>query len=67
MVKSLPQYFDSIASNKFYYGDNAGNSQLAKLVNNMILSITKMCYDLVNTVLLLTVSIGRTDFSISSR
>jgi 3-hydroxyisobutyrate dehydrogenase-like beta-hydroxyacid dehydrogenase len=40
IVKSFQPYFDSIGSNTFYYGDKPGNSQVAKLVNNMILGIT---------------------------
>ncbi|USK71264.1 NAD-binding protein [Peribacillus asahii] len=32
-------YFDAIGSNTFYYGAEAGNSQVAKLVNNMILGV----------------------------
>jgi hypothetical protein len=33
-------YFDAIGSNTFYYGAEPGNSQVAKLVNNMILGVT---------------------------
>lgn len=40
IVKSCQPYFDAIGSNTFYYGENPGNSQVAKLVNNMILGIT---------------------------
>lgn len=40
IVKSFQPYFDAIGSNTFYYGENPGNSQVAKLVNNMILGIT---------------------------
>lgn len=40
IVKSLQPYYNAIGSNTFYYGDKPGNSQLAKLVNNMILGIT---------------------------
>ena len=40
IVKSFMPYFDAIGSNTFYYGADAGNSQVAKLVNNMILGIT---------------------------
>lgn len=40
IVKSFKPYFDAIGSNTFYYGANPGNSQVAKLVNNMILGIT---------------------------
>jgi 3-hydroxyisobutyrate dehydrogenase-like beta-hydroxyacid dehydrogenase len=39
IVKSFKAYFDAIGSNKFYYGGEPGNSQVAKLVNNMILGI----------------------------
>lgn len=40
IVKSFGPYFDAMGSNTFYYGDRPGNSQVAKLVNNMILGIT---------------------------
>lgn len=40
IVKSFQIYFDAIGSNTFYYGENPGNSQVAKLVNNMILGVT---------------------------
>ncbi len=40
IVKSFQSYFDAIGSNTFYYGAKPGNSQVAKLVNNMILGIT---------------------------
>ncbi len=40
IVKSFQPYFDAIGSNTFYYGADSGNSQVAKLVNNMILGIT---------------------------
>lgn len=40
IVKSFQPYFDAIGSNTFYYGEKPGNSQVAKLVNNMILGIT---------------------------
>lgn len=40
IVKSFQPYFDAIGSNTFYYGGKPGNSQVAKLVNNMILGIT---------------------------
>lgn len=33
-------YFDAVGSNVFYYGSQPGNSQAAKLVNNLILGIT---------------------------
>src|SRR3954470_9871558 len=39
IVKSFKAYFDAIGSNTFYYGAEPGNSQVAKLVNNMILGI----------------------------
>lgn len=39
IVKSFQPYFDAIGSNTFYYGSEPGNSQIAKLVNNMILGI----------------------------
>lgn len=37
IVKSFEPYFDTIGSNTFYYGEEPGNSQVAKLVNNIIL------------------------------
>ena len=40
IVKSFKPYFDAMGSNTFYYGESPGNSQVAKLVNNMILGIT---------------------------
>lgn len=39
IIKSFQPYFDAIGSNTFYYGEEPGNSQVAKLVNNMILGI----------------------------
>lgn len=39
IVKSFMPYFEAMGSNIFYYGENPGNSQVAKLVNNMILGI----------------------------
>ncbi|MDR7078598.1 3-hydroxyisobutyrate dehydrogenase [Neobacillus niacini] len=39
IVKSFEAYFDAIGSNTFYYGAEPGNSQVAKLVNNMILGV----------------------------
>lgn len=39
-MKSFQPYFDAIGSNTFHYGEKPGNSQVAKLVNNMILGIT---------------------------
>ncbi|RAZ67184.1 NAD(P)-dependent oxidoreductase [Planococcus maitriensis] len=38
-VKSFQPYFDAVGSNTFYYGKDVGNSQAAKLVNNLILGI----------------------------
>ena len=38
-VKSFAPYFVAMGSHTFYYGPEAGNSQVAKLVNNMILGI----------------------------
>ena len=32
-------YFDAIGSNTFYYGAEPGNSQAAKLVNNLVLGV----------------------------
>lgn len=40
IVNSCKPYFDAMGSNTFFYGENPGNSQVAKLVNNMILGIT---------------------------
>src|SRR5699024_6918991 len=39
IVKSLQPYFDAIGSETFYYGGQAGNSQAAKLINNLVLGI----------------------------
>ena len=39
IVKSCQPYFEAMGSNIFYYGSEPGNSQVAKLVNNMILGI----------------------------
>ena len=39
IMKSFKAYFDAIGSNTFYYGEEPGNSQVAKLVNNLILGI----------------------------
>lgn len=39
-VKSFTPYFDAMGSHVFFYGEKPGNSQVAKLVNNMILGIT---------------------------
>ena len=38
-VDAARQYFDAVGSNTFYYGAKPGNSQAAKLVNNMVLGI----------------------------
>ena len=40
VVKCFRPYFDAMGSHTFYYGANPGNSQVPKLVNNMILGIT---------------------------
>ncbi|MDA8048371.1 MAG: NAD(P)-dependent oxidoreductase [Actinomycetota bacterium] len=40
IVNSFKPYFDAMGSNVFYYGEDPGNSQVAKLVNNMTLGIT---------------------------
>ena len=39
-VKSFTPYFDAMGSHVFFYGEKPGNSQVAKLVNNLILGIT---------------------------
>ena len=39
IVNSFKAYFDAIGSHTFYYGEEPGNSQVAKLVNNMILGV----------------------------
>lgn len=39
IVRSCRSCFDAIGSHVFYYGAEPGNSQVAKLVNNMILGI----------------------------
>ncbi|MCG7346161.1 NAD(P)-dependent oxidoreductase [Sporosarcina sp. ACRSL] len=39
IVKSFEPYFNAIGSNTFYYGAEPGNSQVAELVNNMILGV----------------------------
>ncbi len=39
-VTACRPYFDAIGSHTFFYGDEPGNSQVAKLVNNMILGVT---------------------------
>ena len=38
-VNAARPYFDAVGSNTFYYGANPGNSQAAKLVNNMVLGV----------------------------
>lgn len=40
IVESCQPYFDAIGSHVFFYGEKPGNSQVAKLVNNMILGVT---------------------------
>ncbi|TMW70909.1 NAD(P)-dependent oxidoreductase [Alteribacter natronophilus] len=39
IVDHLKGYFDAIGSHTFYYGNKPGNSEAAKLINNMILGI----------------------------
>ncbi|AMK21591.1 NAD(P)-dependent oxidoreductase [Sphingobium sp. TKS] len=39
IVDACRPYFEAMGSNIFFYGEKAGNSQVAKLVNNMILGI----------------------------
>lgn len=39
IVKSFRPYFEAMGSHIFFYGEQPGNSQVAKLVNNMILGI----------------------------
>ncbi|MFF2347036.1 NAD(P)-dependent oxidoreductase [Pseudarthrobacter sp. NPDC058119] len=39
-VTAARPYFDAVGSQVFYYGAEPGNSQAAKLVNNLILGIT---------------------------
>ena len=39
IVKAFQPYFDAMGSNIFFYGEKPGNSQVAKLVNNVILGI----------------------------
>jgi 3-hydroxyisobutyrate dehydrogenase len=39
LVRSFQPYFDAIGSKTFYYGSETGNSQAAKLINNLILGI----------------------------
>lgn len=38
-VTAARPYFNAVGSNVFYYGNEPGNSQAAKLVNNLILGI----------------------------
>ncbi len=38
-VEAARPYFDAVGSNTFYYGAEPGNSQSAKLVNNLVLGI----------------------------
>ncbi|SFV25062.1 NAD(P)-dependent oxidoreductase [Micrococcus terreus] len=40
LVDAARPYFDAVGSNTFYYGEAPGNSQAAKLVNNLVLGIT---------------------------
>lgn len=40
IVRSLRPYLEAMGSKLFFYGERPGNSQVAKLVNNMILGIT---------------------------
>ncbi|TFB25117.1 NAD(P)-dependent oxidoreductase [Filobacillus milosensis] len=39
IVESFKGYFDAIGSNTLYYGNEPGNSEAAKLINNMILGV----------------------------
>lgn len=39
-VDAARPYFDAVGSHTLYYGDKPGNSQAAKLVNNLVLGIT---------------------------
>ncbi|GEN44636.1 NAD(P)-dependent oxidoreductase [Alkalibacillus haloalkaliphilus] len=39
IVTSFQPYFEAMGSNIFYYGNETGNSQIAKLINNLILGI----------------------------
>lgn len=39
IVDSFRPYFEAIGSHIFYYGEEPGNSQVAKLINNMILGV----------------------------
>lgn len=38
-VEAMRPYFDAVGSHTFYYGAKPGNSQAAKLVNNLVLGI----------------------------
>ncbi len=38
-VQAARPYFDAVGSNTFYYGVEPGNSQAAKLVNNLVLGV----------------------------
>lgn len=40
ILKGFQPYFDAMGANTFFYGESPGNSQVAKLVNNMLLGIT---------------------------
>lgn len=39
VMTAASPYFDAVGSNTFYYGSKPGNSQAAKLVNNLVLGI----------------------------
>lgn len=39
VVTATRPYFDAVGSSTFYYGSKPGNSQAAKLVNNLVLGI----------------------------
>ncbi len=39
IVDACRPYFDAMGSNVFYYGGEPGNSQAAKLINNLILAV----------------------------
>lgn len=39
IVQSFHPYFEAIGSHIFYYGEKPGNSQVAKLIKNMILGV----------------------------
>lgn len=40
LVNAARPYFEAVGAHTFYYGSNPGNSQAAKLVNNLVLGIT---------------------------